>query len=127
MVLRCSPRTKPGLSAGTRNIVAPSGASSPSFSAMTIEKAAPSAPVMSHFSPLTTQPPATRRARVCRAIGSEPAPGGGSVMEKQERTSPATSGARYFACCSGVPVMCSRWMLPSSGAAQLSATGPSRL
>ena len=48
-------------------------------------KAAPSAPVMNHLSPLMTQPPSPRGARVCSIVGSEPAPGAGSVIAKQER------------------------------------------
>ena len=62
--------------------------------AMTIANAAPSAPVMNHLSPSITQPPSTCRALVRSIDGSEPAPGDGSVIAKQERTSPAASGAR---------------------------------
>ena len=62
--------------------------------AITIANAAPSAPVMNHLSPSITQPPSTRRAVVRSIDGSEPAPGAGSVIAKQERTSPAASGAR---------------------------------
>jgi hypothetical protein len=61
---------------------------------MQIVKAAPSAPVMNHLRPLIDQPPSTRSARVRSIEGSEPAPGAGSVIEKQERTSPAASGTR---------------------------------
>lgn len=58
--------------------------------AMMMVKAAPLAPVMSHFSPLMVYPPsASALAVVRRAVGSDPAPGGGSVIEKQERVSPA--------------------------------------
>jgi hypothetical protein len=61
---------------------------------MQIAKAAPSAPVMNHLVPVIDQPPSMRSARVASIEGSEPAPGAGSVIAKQERTSPAASGAR---------------------------------
>ena len=56
--------------------------------------------------------------------GSDPAPSG-SVMEKQERISPAASGRSHCAFCASLATTSSRCMLPSSGAAQLSACGPS--
>ena len=74
---------QPGLSASTRNIVAPPRRSR---CAMQIAKAAPSAPVMNHLRPLIDQPPSTRSARGAGAsTGSEPAPGAGSVIAKHER------------------------------------------
>ena len=39
-----------------------------------------------------TQPAPSRTARVSSMAGSEPTPGAGSVMAKQERTSPRASG-----------------------------------
>ena len=49
----------------------------------------------------------------------------GSVIEKQDRISPAASGRSHCAFCSSLATTSSRCMLPSSGAAQLSACGPS--
>src|SRR5476649_1564734 len=59
--------------------------------------------------------------------GSEPAPpsDAGSVMKNAERASPATSGARNRSFCAAVPILPIRYMLPSSGAAVFTATGPS--
>src|SRR6516225_8637862 len=56
--------------------------------------------------------------------GAEPAPGAGSVMAKEERTLPSTIGLSHLFFCAGVPTRASRFMLPSSGAAQLNASGP---
>jgi len=63
-----------------------------SVRAITMAKAAPSAPVMYHLSPSRTQPSPSREARVRSMDGSEPAPGDGSVIENDERISPASSG-----------------------------------
>ena len=57
-------------------------------------------------------------------LGSEPPPGAGSVMAKDERTLPSTIGLSHFSFCAGVPSFFSTFMLPSSGAMQLSASGP---
>jgi hypothetical protein len=57
--------------------------------------------------------------------GSEPAPGAGSVIAKQERVRPATSGASQRVFCASVATTSIRWMLPSSGAWMFIATGPS--
>ena len=87
--------------------------------------AAASAPVMNHLRPVTTQRSFPRRsARVRIMEGSEPPPGSGSVMTKEERTSPRTIGASQRARCRSVPAWASTRMLPSSGAAQLRQTGP---
>ena len=61
---------------------------------MQIVYAAPSAPVMNHLWPLTSHPPFVRVAVVDSAAGSEPAPGAGSVMAKDDRTVPRASGRR---------------------------------
>ena len=37
---------------------------------------------------------------------------------------PSTIGLSHLSFCAGVPVSASRFMLPSSGAAQLNASGP---
>ena len=46
-------------------------------------------------------------------------------MKNAERAWPCTSGSRKCFFCSGVPTLPSRYMLPSSGAAVLQASGPS--
>ena len=53
---------------------------------------APSAPVMKRFSPTISQPSPSGVAVAASAAGSDPAPGCGSVIAKQERTSPRASG-----------------------------------
>ena len=58
---------------------------------MTIPKAAPSAPDENHLWPSITHSSPSRTARVRSVVGSEPGTSG-SVIEKNERTSPATSG-----------------------------------
>ena len=57
-------------------------------------------------------------------LGSEPPPGAGSVMANDERTLPSTMGFSHFSFCAGVPSFFSTFMLPSSGAMQLKASGP---
>ena len=57
-------------------------------------------------------------------LGSEPPPGAGSVMANDERTLPSTIGRSHFSFCAGVPSFFSTFMLPSSGAMQLNASGP---
>ncbi len=57
-------------------------------------------------------------------VGSEPPPGAGSVIANDERTLPSTIGRSHFSFCAGVPTFDSRFMLPSSGAMQLNASGP---
>ena len=57
-------------------------------------------------------------------LGSEPPPGAGSVMANDERTLPSTIGRSHFSFCAGVPRIFSTFMLPSSGAMQLNASGP---
>ena len=97
---------------------------SPAVRAITMKKPAPSAPVMNHLRPVIRQPPGTRRASVSSAVGSEPAPGAGSVIANADRTSPATNGRRNSSCWSAVATSASRCTLPSSGAATLIASGP---
>ena len=124
IVRACPLMRNPGLSASTRNMVAPLPSA---LAAIAIANAAPSAPVIRCLSPEMIQPPGAFAASVRNAPGSDPAPGGGSVIAKHDLTSPATSGSRYFSRWAGEPIMCSRWMLPSSGDEQFSASGPSRL
>ncbi len=116
---------RPSVSAGMRNIVAPPAPpGSPLVRAMVMKKPAPSAPVMKRLRPLTTQPPSTLVARVASIEGSAPAPGAGSVIANAERTSPRASGWRYLSRCASEAMWSSMWMLPSSGAAMFSASGP---
>ena len=67
------------------------GGASGSVTAITIPKAAPSAPDENHLWPSITQSSPSRTARVGSVVGSEPGTSG-SVIEKNERISPATSG-----------------------------------
>jgi hypothetical protein len=82
------------------------------------------APVMNHLCPWIAQPLPLRSARVSIMAGSEPLPGAGSVIAKAERTRPSTMGRSHLSFCAGVPASASKFMLPSSGAAQLNASGP---
>ena len=54
-------------------------------------------------------------ARVRNVVGSEPGTSG-SVIEKNERTSPETSGSSQSRFCSAVPNRCRISPLPASGA-----------
>ena len=118
----------PGFASGTMNIDAPrSPTRLASVRAMQIANAAPRAPVTNRLRPLMLQPPGILVASVRSSEGSEPAPGGGSLMANAERTAPAASGRRKRSFCSSLPTSASRCMFPSSGAAQFRAGGPSRL
>jgi hypothetical protein len=79
---------------------------------------------MNHLWPWITQVSPFFSARVRIMAGSEPPPGAGSVMAKEERTLPSTMGLSQLSFCAGVPTSASRFILPSSGAAQLNASGP---
>ena len=59
-------------------------------------------------------------------VGSEPEVSG-SVIEKQERISPSSSGWSQRSLCSSVPCSARISMLPVSGAEQLKAMGATRL
>src|SRR5690348_11761247 len=74
-------------------------------------------PVMTHLLPFFS-------ARVRIIDGSEPPPGRGSVIAKDERTLPSTIGRSHRSFCDGVPTFASTFMLPSSGAWQLKQFGP---
>ena len=58
------------------------------------------------------------------ADGSEPEPGMGSVIAKDDRTLPSTIGCSQRSFCASVATFSSTIMLPSSGAAELKQTGP---
>jgi len=86
---------QPGASVSTRKAVlrAWGGWASGSVFAITMAKAAPRAPEMNHLWPFRTQWSPSRTAVVRMPVGSEPATSG-SVIAKQERTLPSTSGRR---------------------------------
>ena len=71
-----------------------------SVTAMTMKNAAVLALEEKNFSPVITHSSPSRTARVLNCVGS--APPSGSVIEKQENTSPSSSGRRYRSFCSGV-------------------------
>ena len=60
---------------------------------MTIPNPAPSAPDENHLCPSITHSSPSSTARVCSPVGSEPETSG-SVIEKNDRVSPSTSGAQ---------------------------------
>ena len=114
----------PGVSAGTMICVArPCGAASGSVTAITIPNAAPSAPDENHLWPSITQSSPSRTARVRSVVGSEPGTSG-SVIEKNERIWPATSGCSQRSFCSSVPNRCRISALPASGAWQPKTSCP---
>ena len=87
-----------------------------------IATAAPTAPEVNHLWPLITHSSPSSTARVCRVRGSDPATSG-SVIEKQERISPSSSGRSQRSFCSSVPCSAMISELPVSGAEQLKAIG----
>ena len=96
---------KPGVSVGTRIRLARRwGAASGSVTAMQTANAAPSADDANHLWPRITQSPPSRFAVVPIHTGFEPA-NSGSVIVKQLRISPATSGRsqRSFCAVGAVP------------------------
>src|SRR3954453_21750551 len=106
----------PGVSGGTISIDAPWYlCASGSVTAMTIRKSATEALEENHLWPLMTHSSPTSSARVWSRVGSEPALSG-SVIEKAERRSPASSGCRYCSFWSSVPAMARISELPESGA-----------
>ena len=108
----------PGVSAGTMICDARRwGSASGSVTAMTIPNAAPSAPDENHLWPSITHSSPSRTALVRSVVGSEPGTSG-SVIEKNERISPATSGRSQRSFCSSVPNMNRISALPASGAWQ---------
>ena len=117
----------PGVSAGTRIWLARRcGSASGSVIAITIAKPAPSAPDENHLWPSMTHSSPSCTARVRSSVGSDPETSG-SVIEKNDRVSPSTSGRRNCSFCSSVP---NRWRispLPASGAWQLKTSWPQEL
>jgi hypothetical protein len=112
----------PGVPAGTRNMdmVWPRGASG-AVTTITMRNAAVAALDEKNLWPLITHSSPSRTARALNCVGS--APPSGSVIEKQENTSPSSSGFRYFSCCAGVPNFAMISALPVSGAWQPKITG----
>ena len=96
-------------------VARPCGAASGSVTAITIPNAAPSAPDENHLWPSITHSSPSRTARVRSVVGSEPGTSG-SVIEKNERIWPATSGCSQRSFCSSVPNRCRISALPASGA-----------
>ena len=94
------------------------GGASGSVTAITIPKAAPSADEENHLWPSITHSSPSRTAVVRSSVGSAPETSG-SVIEKNERAVPSTSGCRKRSFWSSVPNMCRISPLPASGAWQL--------
>ncbi len=94
------------------------GGASWSVTAITIPNIAPSAADENHLCPLITHSSPSSTAVVRSAVGSAPETSG-SVIEKNERAVPSTSGLRKRSFCSSVPNMCRISPLPASGAWQL--------
>src|SRR5204862_499087 len=102
------------------------GGASGSVTAITIANAAPSAPELNHLCALITHASPVRSARARRPRGSDPETSG-SVIAKNERISPATSGRSQRAFCSGVPNSWRISALPVSGAWQPKMRGATGL
>ena len=112
---------KPGVSVGTRIRLARRwGAASGSVTAMQTANAAPSAEDANHLWPRITQSPPSRFAVVPIQTGFEPA-NSGSVIVKQLRISPATSGRSQRSLWASVPCPRRSSMFPTSGACTLKA------
>ena len=102
------------------------GSASGSVTSIAIPNAAPSAPLANHLCASITHSSPSRTARPCSPVGSAPETSG-SVIAKNERISPATSGASQRSFCSGVPNMWRISALPVSGAWQPNTRGPQAL
>ena len=112
---------KPGVSVGTRRRLARRwGSASGSVIAMQTANAAPSAEEANHLCPRSTQSPASRLAVVPIHTGFDPA-NSGSVIVKQLRIRPSTSGRSQRSFCAGVPCERRSSMFPTSGACTLNA------
>src|SRR5690606_1956886 len=95
----------PGVSSGTRIIdccwcFGASGSVLPMT--MAILEVVVMAPDDHHFLPLITYSSPSRRISQAMLVASEDATSG-SVIEKQERISPASSGFSHCSCCSLLP------------------------
>ena len=107
------------MSVGTRIMLARlCGAASGSVTTIAIAIEAPTAPEVNHLCPLITHSSPSSSARAARPVGSEPDVSG-SVIEKQLRILPSSSGPSQRSTCSFVPCSARISMLPVSGAEQL--------
>src|SRR4051812_27261090 len=80
------------------------------------------APVVHHLVPLITYE-SPSRAMLDRIFVASDDATPGSVMAKQERISPSSSGFSHRSFCSAFPYRASVSMLPASGALQLKTSG----
>src|SRR5690554_2624038 len=80
------------------------------------------APEDHHFLPLITYSSPSRRISQAILVASEEATSG-SVIEKQDRISPASKGFSHCSCCSSLPYRAMVSILPVSGAEQLNTSG----
>jgi hypothetical protein len=104
-----------GVPTGTMIIDEPwYGETSGSVTHMTMRKSATDAFELNHLWPLITYSSPSSTARVASSVGSAPAPG--SVIEKQLRSSPRSSGCIHRSFCSAEPPIASSSALPESGA-----------
>ena len=117
----------PGVSVGTSIWLARlCGGASGSLTTMTIATSAPMAPVQNHLWPSITHSSPSRTALVSSVVGSDPATSG-SVIAKQLRIEPSSSGASQRSLCSSVPWSTRISIFPVSGAEQLKANGATGL
>src|SRR5690349_231065 len=79
------------------------------------------APEDHHLRPLITYSSPWRAMLARMLVASEEATSG-SVMQKQERISPASNGLSHCSFCSSVPYRASTSILPVSGAEQLNTS-----
>ena len=80
-----------------------------------------STPEVHHFRPLMTSESPSRVMVVAMLLASELATAG-SVIAKQDRIVPSSSGTSHSRCCAPVPNSTSSSILPVSGAEQLTAS-----
>src|ERR1700722_2960207 len=79
-------------------------------------------PEMNHFRPLTTHESPSTLALVEIFVASDDATSA-SVIAKQERILPSSSGTSQRCCCSGVPKAARMPIFPVSGGLQLKTSG----
>ena len=118
----------PGVSIGTRicdcwRCLGASG-SVLTMQIITLQRGSP-APEVQCFSPLMTHSSPSRVAEVQMLVASDEATSG-SVMPKQDRISPASSGSSHCFFWASLPYLCSTSMLPVSGAEQLKISAANR-
>ncbi len=79
-------------------------------------------PEVHHFRPLSTSE-SPSRVMVAEMLLASELDTAGSVIAKQDRIVPSSSGTSHSRCCAPVPNSTSSSMLPVSGAEQLTASG----